>query len=133
MSKFKLGDPVILVSTIFRPSRVHHTKIGKVGRKYVYVEGRHEKYDPETGREVSEYSYHSTLYTPEGYALSKRREEAFATLRRWGVTLDHTKHAHVLAVHEALKSVFEPPASCDDPSDAARSEGNAASQAPTRA
>lgn len=99
----KVGDTLILERYSHR-EKVHNAvpvTVSRVGRKYLTateVDRRHAKegervytwdreFVIETGRERTGYSNAAMLWTPEGYELKAKFEEAKDTIERSGLSL----------------------------------------------
>ena len=89
LSHLKVGDPVV----VYADRRTRHSKVTKVGRKWVYVaqwmiEGEAREYHPNdprflrtSGASDTSYGAPDQLYTPEGWERQRLKTVALRAIR----------------------------------------------------
>jgi hypothetical protein len=116
VSKFKVGDEVVLVSPSYRsgPATTDTRTIAKVGRKYAYLTGSEwwiakMPFDLETGIESGEGNYPHRIYTPQDYKDSQRRAKVLEAIKEHGIRWEFGggQHKMSLAKLEKLLAVLE--------------------------
>ena len=100
-----VGDPVVIVDVNHRD---RHTKIERIGRKYIRVAGDNTYYDIKTGRAHDNYG-HSTLFTRADFELSQAVDTARKELRDFGLEVSW-RHGlssdTILAIRAALDDLI---------------------------
>lgn len=118
MGKFKVGDTVIVQGS-YNESRYGEKswedKIAKVGRKYVYLEGRYDHeaktaFDAETGyqKPTGFSGSERTIYLPEEWDAKVRRKVVGEAIREHGLKPDgYGDFKQSTDVLEAILAILE--------------------------
>lgn len=102
---FTVGQVVYVTHHYMREAPSRRVTVEKVGRKYVYVSNSRTPYDRDTGREVSEYSGHTSIRSVEQYERDAANTRASDVLRWKGVELSGMARLRAVEIYEALKDI----------------------------
>lgn len=102
-SKFKVGDRVMCVELNHRGSPQRPVTITKVGRKYVYVDGRSDPYDPMSGV-IQDGWGNRVLRTSEDVARIAEAERIDGELKSFDLDLWRISAEKRVQVYEALRA-----------------------------
>lgn len=101
----KAGDVLVLRDHNFRARRM---KVAKVGREYLYLDGRNSRtgYSRDTGIANDGYG-NARLQTEEEFAKETERDLALQQLRTWGITLATHFHDRAPAIRDAVEPLLK--------------------------
>lgn len=109
LKDLKVGDPIYLSS---RFGGTGLRKVKRVGRKYIYLEGREQDgFDRETGRINDDYG-NAYVYTVEDWEKKASKEKAEKQLSDWGLQFNYgplssKARERAVKIVEALRPLFE--------------------------
>jgi hypothetical protein len=105
-TRFKKGDEVFVVHAYMREPVKQKTTIEKIGRKWVYVKGMKDPFDPVTGSIQDGYG-RTYLRTPADLDRQAAASAAKKALDAFGIETWRLGDEKCLRVYEALRPLIE--------------------------